>query len=173
MGAADFLFAFDEKGHVRRHRRARLHVGLDGVHVGEELSLVVGGAASEQLTVAHDRFERRRVPRLERLGRLHVVVAVDQDPGSAGPVPPGAGDDDRVAVRRVQFDIQTQRAKEPGEPVGARQHVAAMFGLGRDAREPHERFELVEGSLAILCEVLLDHDRVGRTLADLALQVTA
>ena len=52
-----------------------------GVH--DDAALVVGGAAAVEAAVALGGLERRARPGLLRAGRLHVVVRVEQDGGSA------------------------------------------------------------------------------------------
>ena len=42
-----------------------------------DLTFVVGGAASVKIFAAHGRLERGRGPQIERLGGLHVVVAIN------------------------------------------------------------------------------------------------
>src|SRR2546426_11803449 len=43
------------------------------------LSLVVGGAAAEEISVSHRWFESGRSPELERLGGLHITVTTEED----------------------------------------------------------------------------------------------
>ena len=50
-------------------------VEFDRLEVREELSFVVARTATVQVLIAHDRLERRRAPFVQRLNRLHVVVA--------------------------------------------------------------------------------------------------
>jgi hypothetical protein len=54
-------------------------VRLDRLEVHEHLPLVVGRPARVDLAVADGRLEGRRLPQLERIDRLHVVVAVEED----------------------------------------------------------------------------------------------
>jgi hypothetical protein len=74
------LLALDQQ--LERDRWRVLPAGRQaGPHaegMEEDLALVVGGAAGQQLPVPLHRLERRRVPFIQRLDRLHVVVAVDE-----------------------------------------------------------------------------------------------
>ena len=74
-----FLFAFDEKAKVHRRFAGR----FDRLQEAEDLALVVGRAARVETTAAHRRLERRRGPLAERIGRLHIVMAVNQQGGRA------------------------------------------------------------------------------------------
>src|SRR6185436_7408217 len=78
---------------------------LERLDVQVELTLVVDGPAREELTVANGRLERRRLPQIERLCRLHVVVTVDQHCLRAGSAAPLA-DDDGVSGRRVDLRLE-------------------------------------------------------------------
>ena len=94
--AADFLFAFEKHLDVQRQSSGLLHVRFDRLEVHEDLAFVVGGAPRVELAFANGRLERRRFPELERVDRLNVVVAVEEDGGRAGSVQPFAVDD-RIA----------------------------------------------------------------------------
>ena len=104
MLAADFLLALDEELDVARQAAGLLQVRLDGLDVHEHLALVVGRAARIDLAVAHGRFERRRRPQVDRVDRLHVVVAVEENRRLAGRVEPVAVDD-RVSRRLDEADV--------------------------------------------------------------------
>ena len=67
-------------------RRFGVERRLVGLEQAEDLALVVGGAARVEPAVAHGGLERRPDPLVERVGRLDVVVAVDQQGGPAGHV---------------------------------------------------------------------------------------
>ena len=124
--AADFLFAFDEELHLQRQLAARLDPGFDALDVREHLAFVVGRAAGVDVAVADGRLERRADPFVERLGRLHVVVAVDQGDRFAGHRR-RLGVDQRVAGRGDQFGRQAQICRiawRPSRPPAARRRRA-------------------------------------------------
>ena len=119
MLGADFLFAFDDQLDVDRQLAGLLEVRLDRLEVHEHLALVVGGAARVDLAVADRRLERRRFPQIERIDRLHVVVAVEQDRRRARRMEPVAVDD-RIAGRLDQPDVLESDARHlVGGPLGA------------------------------------------------------
>ena len=98
--AADLLLTFDQHDQIHR-QPARLLAGADGLDVAPHLPLVVDGASGvyrlvTRAVVAHRRLERRSRPLVQRLGRLHVVVAVKQHCWPAGLVLV-AGEHERVA----------------------------------------------------------------------------
>ena len=78
MFAADFLLAFDDKGQVARKFGVGFQVGFNGVQVGQVLAFVVAGPAREKRAPFQPRLKGRAFPKLERLRRLHVVMAIDQ-----------------------------------------------------------------------------------------------
>ena len=83
---AALLLALEDEAHVERRPALGVERGLVGLEQAEHLALVVRGAAGVQPAVAHGGLERRAGPLLERVGRLHVVVAVDQQRRPAGHV---------------------------------------------------------------------------------------
>ena len=77
--AADFFLALDDEGQVARQLGAGLEIRFNGLEVREVLAFVVAGAAAEERAAGDARLEGRRFPELERLGRLHVVMAIDHE----------------------------------------------------------------------------------------------
>src|SRR5207247_3106128 len=67
------------------------------------LSLVVGGAAAEEISVSHRWFESGRSPELERLGGLHIIVTVEEDRWLARCFE-RFGVNEGVEIRRRNFD---------------------------------------------------------------------
>src|SRR5262249_60940949 len=81
---ADLLLALDDPADADRRLAGGVAQRADHRQAHRELALVVGRAAREQLAVAQRRLERRRVPPLDRVDRLDVVVVVEED-REAGP----------------------------------------------------------------------------------------
>ena len=75
-----------------------LQVRFDRLEVHEHLALVVGGAARVDLAIAHGRLEGRRLPEIDGIHGLHVVVPVEQNGRRARRMQPVAVDD-RIARR--------------------------------------------------------------------------
>jgi hypothetical protein len=119
--------------------------------VQEELSLVVHGAAREDLPVAHRRLEGRRRPELERLGRLHVVVAVDEDGLRAGRPAPFT-EHDRVPRRLEDLRRQARGPHVRRQPLRRARHVGLVLGARADARDAEEREQLVVDARVVLRE---------------------
>ena len=101
---ADFFLAFEDDLHVDRQLAGLLQVRLDGLEVHEHLALVVGRSARVDLAVADGRLKGRRLPQLDRIDRLHVVVAVEKDRRRAFGAKPVAIDDG-IARRLDQADV--------------------------------------------------------------------
>jgi hypothetical protein len=91
--AADLLLALEQARDVDRQLAAGAQVGLDGRDVRQQLALVVRGAPTVEGVAADRRGERRRAPGAQRLGRLHVVVAVDEQRGPFAQAPPARAHD--------------------------------------------------------------------------------
>ncbi len=126
--AADLLLALDHHLDVDRQPPVRLHVRFDGLQMHEHLALVVGSSAREEIAVAHRRLERRRGPLLDRIHRLHVVVAVDEDRRRTRSAEPLAVHD-WMPWRLGQVHVlQPDLAHLGRRPLGTAPHVVAMLG---------------------------------------------
>ncbi len=149
VDAADFLFAFEDELDVHRQPAVLLQMRFDGLQVHEDLALVVGRAARVYLAVAHCRLKRRRFPQIERVHRLHVVVAVKENRRRAGRTEPVAVHD-RIAWRVDEPDIL--KADAPHlirAPFGAALHVGRVLGQRADARNGEKRLQLGEITIAV------------------------
>ena len=100
---------------------------LRGAEMHVDLALVVRRAAAEHPAVAGDRLERRRLPELDRVDGLDVVVAVDQRRRLAGGVEPVAVDD-RMAAGLGDLDVL-----EPDPPHVRRRSTRPPRGSRRRA----------------------------------------
>ncbi len=76
--AADLLLAVEREADVDRQLAGRRELP-DGLDEQEHVPLVVGDPARVQTAVAMRELERRRLPELERIGRLDVEVRVAED----------------------------------------------------------------------------------------------
>ena len=133
MKAPDFFLAFEKHFDVQRKPAGLLHVGFDGLEVHEDLPLVVGRTASVKLTLSNGRLERRGLPQLDRIDRLHVVVAVKENRRSARRVQPLAVDD---GVARCLDDAHVLEADSTHvirAPLGRPAHVSLMLRKRADA----------------------------------------
>ena len=156
------LVALEEVAHVDGQGPARRQEAGEGHDVEVDLALVVGRAASEHPVADDDGLERRRGPQVERVDRLHVVVAVDEDRGRVGAGMEPVRVDDRVAGRLLDGHVlgagTFERSGEPGCRCTA---VVTMLRQRRDARDPQERLVTLEALVAGRVEVVLE-GRVGQ-----------
>jgi hypothetical protein len=157
--AARLLFALDQELDVHRELAAHGEHRLDRLDVGVGLPLVVGRAAADQAVALFGRLERRVAPFVERVGRLHVVVAVEQHRGlvRAGPHPLGI--DQRVPGGGDLLGGESGRLHLGHQPVGAAVHILPVGRVGRDRRDPEVLLEL--GEIATLLAVDQGENVVG------------
>ena len=90
MGAA-LLLALDHHGDGQRQRAGHGLEGAAGLDEGHHLTFVVAGTARDDglasVRQCRDaRRERRRLPEIERVDRLHIVMAVEQNARTRMPV---------------------------------------------------------------------------------------
>ena len=83
-----------------------------------------------------------RDPFVERIGRLHVVVAVDQHDRLAGHRR-RLGIDERMAGRFDQFGRQAQLLELRRHPLGRPAHVAGVARIGADAGDAQQVGQVV------------------------------
>ncbi len=118
-----------------------------------QLTLVVRRAATDDAPVTHERLERRGLPELDRVDRLHVVVAVDQDRRRARRVEP-VGVDDRMAGRARRLGVLEPDAGQlRGDPVRGADHVRRVLRQRGDRRDPQELEQALEPQFGIRLEV--------------------
>ncbi len=150
---ADFFFAFDHDFDVDGQLAVDAQVRLDRGDVHQALALVVDRAATVQLAVAHRRVERRRRPQLERVDRLHVVMAVDQHRRRAGCAEPLA------VCHGVPGGLEhlggEPRSLHAGHRVfGGGPHVGGVIRLRGDRLDGDPGFQLGEIALAVGANVI-------------------
>ena len=131
MRAADLLLALDEELELQRQFAVDRLVDLGRVDAGQRVALVIHRAAGVELAVAHRCLVGRRLPLLQRVGRLHIIVRVAEQTPRARPTSPkmagGASKPvDRTSTRALQAASRfvTQSAA-PAKP------SALLLSLGK------------------------------------------
>src|SRR5580704_1894155 len=147
--AADFFLAFDQDFYVDGELAVHFLDGFERLQMDVNLALVVGGAAAEEISIAHGRFERGRSPKIERLGGLDVVVAVKKDGGFAGSFE-GFGIDERMKICRNDFDfLEAATAKIISHPAGGAFDIRLVFTFGAHTGDSQEFAKLRQMLVAI------------------------
>jgi hypothetical protein len=153
---AHLLLTFDEENQIAGQGFAGLQPGLDRVDVGEVLAFVVADSAGIDVAADPARFEGRRGPEFHRIGRLHVVVSINEKRRLVGVRLRGSGEDDRVSGRRADFRLEAGRPAAGGQPLRTRLHVRRVLGLGADPRNPHVIEQLGNKSFFVLRQISQD-----------------
>jgi hypothetical protein len=150
VGAADLLLALDDELQVDRQRALALQQAPHRLDLVEHLALVVDGAPGARLALDDDRLERRRVPQLERVDRLHVVVAVDEDRRRAGagvqPVAVHGGGPGRLQDLDV---LEPGGGHQPGAELGRAADVARVVGMSGDRGDAQPVEEDLDDAVAL------------------------
>ena len=84
VAAANLFFALNDEVQVDGQIAAFFERLLDAENMREDLALVVRRTPRVDITVFQNRSEGRRIPQLERVGRLHIVMPVKHDGLAAG-----------------------------------------------------------------------------------------
>jgi len=147
--AAGLLLALEhELEPGRRHTQGLER--LDRLDVGEVLRFVVAHPAGVEAAAPLRRLERRGRPKVRVLGRLHIVVAVEQH--------------GRARARALAHHHRVARGRHEArfEPhalqmVLERQRVRAHgLGIARDARDAEKRLQLLDEPLAVGVDIAVD-----------------
>ncbi len=154
--AADLFFSLEKHLDVQRQLPGLFHVRFDRLEVHEHLPLVVGRPARINLVLAHGGFEGRRLPQVDRIHRLHVVVTVEEDRRRARRVQPFTVDD-RIAWRFEQPHVlEADALHVVGAPFGRATHIALVLRKRADARDGEILLQLVDVSISLHIDVVND-----------------
>ena len=139
--------------------------GAARLEKGHDLAFVVGGAASDDdlarlRILGEPRREGRGGPFFQRVWRLHVVMAIEQDVARRSRAPPMA-DDHRLATRRLDARLKADVAQVLGAPFRRLDARGVIGWIGGDARDAQELEQPIERSLAPGCEVIEHVRQVG------------
>ncbi len=160
--AADLLLAVRDDSDVHR-QRVPLPKELGGLQERVELTLVVGDAARVEPAVALRELERRRLPEVERRGRLDVEVTVDHHGrriAAAVRVRGNVADDEIPLAVGDELGLPTHALDEVTHPFGCAPHVGLMRGIRADARNRDELAQLIEPGLLHGRRVYVDPARI-------------
>ena len=166
---AALLLAFDHHRDVERKLAGHRLEGAASLDKGHRLALVVAGAARDDdfppaVERLDARLERRRLPQIERIDRLHVVMAVEQHArrlavGLAAALPVAAlADDDRVAVGRSHARLQAEAAQVGRDMFGRGTAVRRVGRVGRDRLDAQERKQPIKAGVEIAVDAV-EHRR--------------
>ena len=148
---ADLLLALDEESQRDRDLAQALQC-LERVDAGHHVRLVIGNAAGDDPAILLGRLERVRVPELDWVDRLHVVVLVQEQ------LSPSGSGHFRVKGRHAALVQRLHPVREPAQaladPVSCRPH--RIQPVVRDARKSTELLELLDEAARVLLDVRVD-----------------
>ena len=148
VGGAGLFFAFDDEFDRAGELADLIEQGIDRKQAGDELSFIVADAAPVELAVADFRLEGRAVPEFERLGRLDIVMVVDEQ--SLGAAAFALAENDRGAAGFHDLDGKTTFFKHLGDKSGTFTDAPV---LGTDARLGDQAAELLEAFFEVIFEI--------------------
>src|SRR5207249_11266197 len=120
-----------------------LHRFLNSENVRKDLSLVVRCASRENVAVLQNGLERRRIPQLQGIGRLHVIMSVDQYCAASG-LMFVARPDNWMAFRGYELCLQANAVQLLHQPVCALDEFFFVLVVGRNAWKTQERIILLK-----------------------------
>ena len=148
--AANFFLAFKQHADVDGQLAGCGQQRLERLNLRPDLAFVIDRAAGVEIAVALGWLKGRRVPLVQRLGRLHIVVAVNEHRRLARRIEP-VGIDERVAGGFLQGHVLHADALElRGDKVGGAAAVGGMLGQRGDRRNAEQVLELGEKTRVVL-----------------------
>src|SRR6266849_6125487 len=138
---------------------------LNPENVRKNLTFVIGRATRKDISVLQNRIERRRIPQLQRIGRLHVVMSVNQNcvPTLLMLV---ARPNDRVPRGWNQFRLQSNTGQFLDQPVGAFAYSFRIIIVRGNAWKPQKRIEIFKMTGAHGCTLAKKSFRRSQLLHD-------
>ena len=94
--ASDFFLAFDDEFDVAGELAFCFQEGIDGRQPAEDMALIVAHAAGKHLALADSGFKGWGGPKLEGLGRLNIIMVVEEQRPVA--LAFALGEDDRLPM---------------------------------------------------------------------------
>ncbi len=143
--AADLLLGVESEADVDRKVPGRGEL-VRRAHEHEQLGLVVRDPAGEEPTVTLGQLERRRLPEVERVGRLDVEVRVADDRGRGlrARARANLADDERPAsVRGDGVGLSSRLANPSRNPLGCVDDVVSVVRVGAHRGDGDQLGELV------------------------------
>src|SRR5258708_14025918 len=130
--AADFFFSFDQDFHVDGKLAVYFLQRFERLQMEVHLAFVVGSAAAEEISIADGGFERGRSPKLERLGRLNIIVPVKKNRRLARRFE-RFGIDERMEICRDDFNrFESCSGEMVRYPASGPLDIRLVFALGAD-----------------------------------------
>jgi len=111
--------------------------------VRHDLPFVIGSAPRGDDAIGETGLEGGRGPEVERVGRLDVVMPVDEDGGAIGNRP-AAGEDDGMAGGAVDLGVKADAEEFLVKPLPAGGDIVPAGRVCGDAWEPEEIEQLGE-----------------------------
>src|SRR5207302_5144579 len=108
-----------------------------------DLALIVRCASGKNIAVLQNRLERRRIPQLQGIGRLHVIMSVDQYCAASG-LMFVSRPNNWVAFRGYELRLQADAVQLLHQPVCALAQLLLVLIIGRNTWKPQERIILFE-----------------------------
>ncbi len=148
------LVAFEHDPQVDGQVADALQPRLGGAEVHVQLPLVVPAATGVHDVVLVPRLERRTDPLLQRINRLDVVVAVDQDGGLVRSGVEPVGGDHRVAAGLGQPRVlETDGRERVRDPLRGPHHFIVPGGIRADRFHAQELVQAAQVLIGVLAEV--------------------
>ena len=158
---AALLLALDHHGDRQRQGAGDRFIGAQGLDEGHHLAFVVAGAARDDDLAAvgqrrNTRRERRRLPQIERIDRLHVVMAIEQYARRFVVAVAALAHHDRMSLGRADAGRKADAGQIAGDVLGRGPALIFVRWVGRDRRDAQEIEQALEAVVEIGVDLIED-----------------
>ena len=148
--SSHFLIAFKQDADIQWERAVGGEQGFEGLDLRPYLPLVVSRSPCVEIAVALGGLEGGREPLVEGIGRLHIVVTIDEHCWLSGGVQP-IGIDQRMAFALNQAPILQADALQFGEQrFGGLAAIVLVRGIRGDGRNAQQGLQFIEKTRVVL-----------------------
>ena len=159
MLRAAFLLALDHGGDRQRQLAGDRLEGAAGLDEGHGLAFVVAGPArDDDLAAAGQRLdarlERRRLPQVQRIDRLHVIMAIEQHARAGDAV--RLAHHHRMALGWAHVGGKTDAAQVGGHMLGGGPALFLVRRVGGNRGDAQQRKQALDAFVDILVDAVQD-----------------
>ena len=124
---ANLLFALEEELQVDGRLPLGAHKRLNPTECSEEIPLIIGCPTGINPSIAYRRFKRWRLPEVEWIGRLDVIMAIEQC-SRLGRIDQPLAIDNRITFCRQELDVGYPNVPQAlRNPLRRAPHVVLML----------------------------------------------
>ena len=144
MFTSDLLLSFDQENDIDREIPCFLKRFTKPEKMGEDLSLIIRGPPCRDHSILNRRLKGRRVPEIEGIGGLNVVVSVNENCFSIR-FKGSTGKNHGMSLCGMDRGTESGGLKPFVKPLGALLNLRLISGVSGDTLKTKKREKLIDG----------------------------